>query len=74
MGRLNFLDSSFLIAENRETPMHTGGVHLYSYPKGVDKSRYLSDLRDIFLDTSDIRPLFRQHLKSDLLSKANLSC
>jgi WS/DGAT/MGAT family acyltransferase len=73
MSRLNFLDSSFLIAENRETPMHTGGVHLYSYPEGVDKSRYLSGLRDIFLDTSDIRPLFSQRLKSDLLSKANLS-
>lgn len=73
MSRLNLLDSSFLIAENRETPMHTGGVHLYSYPKGVDKGTYLADLRNIFLDASDIRPLFTQHLKNDLLSKANLA-
>jgi len=73
MQRLNLLDSSFLIAENRETPMHTGGVHLYSYPKGVDKSEYLANLREIFLDTSDLRPLFRKRLANNLLSKANLS-
>jgi len=73
MSRLNLIDSSFLIAENRETPMHTGGVHLYSYPKGVDKSKFLSELRAIFLDTSDIRPLFTQRLSRNLLSKVNLS-
>lgn len=73
MKRLGLLDSSFLIAENRETPMHTGGVHLYSYPKGVDKNAYLSELRDIFLDTSDLRPMFSQRLANDLLSKTNLS-
>ena len=53
--------------------MHTGGVHLYSYPKGVDKNAYLSGLRDIFLDTSDLRPMFSQRLANDLLSKTNLS-
>lgn len=73
MNRLNLIDSSFLIAESRETPMHTGGVHLYSYPKGVDKRQYLSDLRDIFLITDDIRPLFTQRISNDLISKTNLS-
>jgi diacylglycerol O-acyltransferase len=73
MQRLSLLDSSFLIAENRETPMHTGGVHLYSYPKGVDKNAYLADFKAIFLDTDDLRPMFSQRLRNDLLSKMNVS-
>lgn len=73
MQRLSLLDSSFLIAENRQTPMHTGGVHLYSYPKGVDKKAYLADFKTLFLDASDIRPIFSQRLSNDFLSKMNIT-
>jgi WS/DGAT/MGAT family acyltransferase len=73
MSRLSLLDSNFLIAENRDTPMHVGGVSLYRYPKGVNKRAYLADFRDILLDGSDLRPPFNQRLSSGLLSKANVS-
>lgn len=39
MKKLNFLDVGFLLNESRETPMHVGGVSLYTLPDGVD-ARY----------------------------------
>jgi len=73
MQRLSLLDSSFLIGESRETPMHTGGVSLYQYPKGVNKREFLSSLRAILLAGTDLRPRFNQRLSSDMLSKANVA-
>ena len=37
MKPLGTLDTSFLLAEDREMPMHTGGLMLFSYPEGVDE-------------------------------------
>ncbi len=73
MQRLSLLDSSFLLAENRETPMHTGGVSLYRYPKGVNKREFLLSLKEILLAGVDLRPKFNQRLSSGLLSRANLA-
>ena len=41
MKKLSFLDSVFLLAENRKTPMHVGGVNLFTLPKGVDEQEFL---------------------------------
>jgi len=73
MARLNFTDNSFLLAESRETPMHTGGISLYRYPEGVDQHEFLSDLRNILLAGTTLRPMFNQRLSRGLLSKTNLS-
>jgi diacylglycerol O-acyltransferase len=73
MQKLSLLDSSFLYVENRETPMHTGGLSLYRYPRGVDKHEYLAGLREILLADTDLRPMFNQRLSDGLLSKANLA-
>jgi hypothetical protein len=35
--KLSFLDSVFLLAENRKTPMHVGSVNLFTLPEGVDE-------------------------------------
>ena len=35
MKPLGTVDTSFLLAENRKMPMHTGGLMLFSYPEGV---------------------------------------
>ena len=35
MHRLSPLDTSFLLAESRETPMHVGGLYLFTMPEGV---------------------------------------
>jgi len=61
------------MAENRETPMHVGGVHLYRYPEGVNKREHLSRLKKILLDGDDLRPPFNQRLSSNLLSRANVT-
>jgi len=53
MNRLSLLDSNFLMAENRETPMHVAGVSLYRYPKGVNKREFLGQLREILLASPD---------------------
>jgi len=73
LSRLSLLDANFLMAENRETPMHVGGVNLYRYPKGVNKNRFLAGLKDILLSGDDLRPPFNQRLQHGLLSRANLS-
>ena len=73
MSRLSLLDANFLMAENRETPMHVGGVNLYRYPKGANKNRFLAGLKDILLSGDDLRPPFNQRLEHGLLSRANLS-
>jgi diacylglycerol O-acyltransferase len=38
MKPLGTVDTSFLLAEDRETPMHTGGLMLFSYPQGVHEA------------------------------------
>lgn len=35
MKLLGTVDTSFLLAEDRQTPMHTGGLMLFSYPEGA---------------------------------------
>ena len=72
MKRLSLLDSNFLIAENRETPMHVGGVSLYSYPRGVNKRDFLRELREILISSTDLRPPFNQRLAKNLLSRTGL--
>jgi WS/DGAT/MGAT family acyltransferase len=37
MTPLGTVDTSFLLAESREMPMHTGGLMLFSYPAGADE-------------------------------------
>jgi diacylglycerol O-acyltransferase len=37
MKALGTVDTSFLLAENRQTPMHTGGLMLFSYPEGANE-------------------------------------
>jgi WS/DGAT/MGAT family acyltransferase len=73
MTRLSLLDASFLMAENRETPMHVAGVHLYRYPKGANKREFLGKMREILLSSTDLRPPFNQRLADNVLSRANLA-
>ncbi len=46
MTRLSFLDSAFLMAENRETPMHVGGINLFTMPEKADSKTFLHELSD----------------------------
>ena len=73
MSRLSLLDANFLMAENRETPMHVGGINLYRYPKGVNKRAFLAGLKEILVSGTDLRPPFNQRLSNDFLSRASLA-
>ena len=37
MKKLSMIDTGFLLTETRETPMHVGGVSLYTLPDGADE-------------------------------------
>jgi diacylglycerol O-acyltransferase len=51
-------DSAFLLAEKRETPMHVGGVGLYTLPKGVNAQEFVGQLSMDGLTADDFREPF----------------
>ncbi len=64
MRKLSLADTGFLVMEKRETPMHVGGLNLYSYPEGVDEQAFLASLSDILRDESPLRQPFGHTLKT----------
>jgi WS/DGAT/MGAT family acyltransferase len=44
MKKLSMVDKGFLISESRETPMHVGGISLYTLPDGADEQEFLHSL------------------------------
>jgi diacylglycerol O-acyltransferase len=61
MKPLGTVDTSFLLAENRKMPMHTGGLMLFSYPKGVHEA-WLHETMSNNDDPDAIQPPFNQKL------------
>ena len=47
----------FMIAESRKTPMHVGGLHLYTPPDGAG-SEWARDTYERFLQNDDVAPLY----------------
>ena len=58
MRRIQLSDAAFLYAERRETPMHVGGLSLYTLPKGVSEQEFADQLRPGKLKAQDFRPPF----------------
>lgn len=58
MRRIQLSDSAFLLAEKRETPMHVGGVSLYTLPKGVSEQEFAALLQTGSMKASDCRKPF----------------
>jgi diacylglycerol O-acyltransferase len=58
MRRIDLADAAFLLAEKRETPMHVGGVTLYTLPKGVTAHEFVGDLKIDNLTADDFREPF----------------
>jgi diacylglycerol O-acyltransferase len=61
MKPLGTVDTSFLLAENREMPMHTGGLMLFSYPEGVHED-WLHQTMSGNDDPDAVQPPFNQKL------------
>ena len=70
MKQLTALDKGFLVAERRETPMHVGGVNLYTLPDGADASEFLNSLAANLQDADRFLPPFGDRLKSGPLGLA----
>ena len=67
MHRLSPMDMGFLLAESRETPMHVGGLYLFTLPEGADEQAFLSDLVEIQCGTTRWRPPFGHKLQLSAL-------
>ena len=70
MKKLTMVDSAFLLAESRETPMHVGGINLFTLPKGVDEQEFLHGLATGLRSDEDLQPPFGERLKIGPLGAA----
>lgn len=67
MRRINLSDAAFLYAEKRETPMHVGGLSLYTLPDGVDEAGFTEGLRLGPHKAQDFRPPFGEFVSTGRL-------
>jgi len=63
MKKLSMMDAAFLLAESRETPMHVGGVNLFTLPPGVDEQEFLHGLAHALRSDDELQSPFGDHLK-----------
>lgn len=70
MKKLGALDKAFLLAESRETPMHVGGVSLYTLPEGADEQTFLAGLADNMRDAEQFLPPFGDRMHTGRLGVA----
>ena len=70
MKKLTMVDTAFLLGETRETPMHVGGVNLYTLPEGADEQTFLHDLAAELRSDEDLQPPFGDKIKTGRLGLA----
>ena len=64
MKKLTFVDTAFLLGENRKMPMHVGGVNLFTLPKGVDEQEFLHGLAAELRSDEELQPPFGDRIKT----------
>jgi diacylglycerol O-acyltransferase len=62
MRRVQLTDSAFLLAEKRETPMHVGGLSLYTLPEGVSEQEFAEVLQPGSIKAEDFRKPFGEYV------------
>ena len=62
MKRLDLTEAGFLLLEKRETPMHVGGVNLFTLPDGADENTFLADVESRLRESTDLRPPFDSYV------------
>ena len=70
MRRMPVTDAFFLLNETRETPMHVGGVNLYTLPRGVNEQDFLQELGDLLRQECEMRRPFGERLRMGPLGAA----
>ena len=63
MRKMPLTDAFFLMSESRRTPMHVGGVNLFTLPKDVDDASFLANLGEILSREGNLRRPFGEKLK-----------
>ncbi|MEM1114625.1 MAG: wax ester/triacylglycerol synthase family O-acyltransferase [Pseudomonadota bacterium] len=64
MRRVDITDAGFLLAEKRETPMHVGGVNLFTLPEGAQEHEFLADLADVLRNIGEYRKPFGEFVRT----------
>ncbi|MEQ8263084.1 wax ester/triacylglycerol synthase family O-acyltransferase [Pseudohaliea sp.] len=62
MRRIDLTSAGFLLLEKRETPMHVGGINLFTLPDGASEHEFLGDLRELLRDTTAFRRPFGEYV------------
>ena len=70
MRRMPITDAFFLMMESRRTPMHVGGLNLFTLPKDVDDASFLKNLGDILRYDGELRRPFAEKLRTGPLGIA----
>jgi len=70
MRKMPVTDAFFLMLESRRTPMHVGGLNLFTLPKDVDDTTFLANLSDILRYDGELRRPFGEKLKTGPLGLA----
>ncbi|MFT4714538.1 MAG: diacylglycerol O-acyltransferase [Candidatus Azotimanducaceae bacterium] len=68
--KLTMIDTSFLLAENRKSPMHVGGLHLFTLPEGADEQKFLHGLAKNLRAVDVLQPPFGNRLSMGRLGLA----
>ena len=63
--------AGFLLAENRNMPMHVGGLQLFKKPEGAGRN-YIREMYEEMRDVDEIAPLFLKHPHRSLRTGAQL--
>lgn len=64
MRRIDIADASFLLAEKRETPMHVGGINLFTLPEGANEHEFLAGLAEVLRNADEFRRPFGEFVKT----------
>ncbi|MEH6517582.1 MAG: wax ester/triacylglycerol synthase family O-acyltransferase [Halioglobus sp.] len=62
MRRIQLADAAFLLNERRETPMHVGGISLFTLPEGVEEGPFLAELGDVLRNAAEYRKPFGEYV------------
>ena len=63
--------TGFLLAENRNMPMHVGGLQLFEKPEGAGRN-YVREMYEQMRDVDEIAPLFLKHPHRSLRTAGQL--
>ncbi len=64
MKKMPLADAFFLINESRETPMHVGGISLYTLPKGINDTVFLRNLKELLRYDGEMRHPFGELIQT----------